>query len=449
MKEEKGNIKYTAEDIRKYLNGQFSDKEMQALEKAALEDPFLADAIEGIEESRNHPGSFESGVDELKNRLTQRIREKNRKSKVIFLFSKWKIAASVLFIIGTTVFTTTYLTNKNRQSKIANSLARDAETKKTISRPSMSADSTDSITTGKLPEKPVPDIAAISPDKKSPVLRKSFPKKRVNINQVTTLVSDRKTTELPTISLPRILSDTNALAIATAPVTQDKDLLSEAPKYENEQENATASGIARYRSSSKNYIKGVVTDDNGKPIPFADVSIKGTDSRTTTDINGFFKLYMSYPNLVSPVMFNSVGYNTVSANIKPDSSLTNLILLQPATTALNEVTVIGYEAAKKKDIRSSLSKSEDNQNAFQVSGWDAFKNYIYANKKNLTIDSLLKGDEIISFVINKKSELSSFKIEKSVSPEHDAETIRLIKAAPALKVVNSKKQRLRITISFN
>ena len=47
MKKEKNNNQYSAEYIRKYLDGQLSDQDMQALEKAALEDPFLADAIEG------------------------------------------------------------------------------------------------------------------------------------------------------------------------------------------------------------------------------------------------------------------------------------------------------------------------------------------------------------------------------------------------------------------
>ena len=450
MKEEKGNIKYTAEDIRKYLNGQLSDQEMQALEKAALEDPFLSDAIDGIEESRNHPGSFESGVEELQNRLTLRLREKNRKNAVIFLFAKWKIAASILILIGTAVFTLTYIRNNSRRSEIAKLLPRVNETKKTISAPETTTDSTGSITIRKLPEKTVSDVAVNSPNEQTDGLRKSSRKKKINNSQTNSPVSsDRKIIELPTISLSKTLSDTNAVAIAMAPVTQDKELLSKAPAYENKKENAAASGIARYKTSPKNFIKGVVTDDKGKPIPFADVSVRGTETRTTTDINGFFKLYMAYPNLVSPVMFNSVGFFPVSADIKSDSTLTNLIQLLPESTALNEVTVIGYGTQKKKDITSSATKQEENQNAVQVSGWEAFKNYIYANKKILTADSLLKGDEIVSFKINKKSELSSFKIEQSVSPEHDTETIRLIKAAPPLKVVNSKKQRLRITISFN
>ena len=39
--------KFTASDIEKYHKGQLSAKERHDLEKAALDDPFLADALEG------------------------------------------------------------------------------------------------------------------------------------------------------------------------------------------------------------------------------------------------------------------------------------------------------------------------------------------------------------------------------------------------------------------
>ena len=39
--------KYTAADFERYHSGKMSAGEMHALEKAAMEDPFLADALEG------------------------------------------------------------------------------------------------------------------------------------------------------------------------------------------------------------------------------------------------------------------------------------------------------------------------------------------------------------------------------------------------------------------
>ena len=45
---------YSATDIQKYLKGELSAREMHELEKAALEDPFLADALEGIGQYQAH-----------------------------------------------------------------------------------------------------------------------------------------------------------------------------------------------------------------------------------------------------------------------------------------------------------------------------------------------------------------------------------------------------------
>ena len=45
---ESSNNNYTAADFERYHAGKMSAAEMHALEKAAMEDPFLADALEGF-----------------------------------------------------------------------------------------------------------------------------------------------------------------------------------------------------------------------------------------------------------------------------------------------------------------------------------------------------------------------------------------------------------------
>ena len=48
MSDDDNNInRFTASDIEKYHKGLLSAQEKHALEKAALDDPFLADALEG------------------------------------------------------------------------------------------------------------------------------------------------------------------------------------------------------------------------------------------------------------------------------------------------------------------------------------------------------------------------------------------------------------------
>jgi len=63
-------------------------------------------------------------------------------------------------------------------------------------------------------------------------------------------------------------------------------------------------------------------------------------------------------------------------------------------------------------------------------------------------DSLLKGEEVISFMLYPNGKLSSFRIEKSLSPAHDAEILRLIQMAPALISQEKKKQRCQLKILF-
>ncbi|MEI9808705.1 MAG: hypothetical protein WDO16_13070 [Bacteroidota bacterium] len=64
------NIKtFSAADIEKYHKGQLSPKEMHSLEKAALDDPFLADALEGYAT----PGiNVAADIAELKKRLSKK-----------------------------------------------------------------------------------------------------------------------------------------------------------------------------------------------------------------------------------------------------------------------------------------------------------------------------------------------------------------------------------------
>jgi CarboxypepD_reg-like domain len=433
MKGEKNDIKFSVEEIRKYLDGQLTDQEMQALEKAALEDPFLSDAIEGIGESRNHASSFESGVADLQNRLTQRIREKNSKSSIVLLFSNWKIAASVIFILGFTALIITYI-NKSHRSEIAKSFKNDSGIKNLVSPPANKRmDTSAKSSSVTLSANSDSDNQAIVSIPHAVSIIKSGHKKLLTLNRNKIPDSQiKKQDDQSTVYLSKTSSDSIAEPAALNSVAKNYGSVSTIMESGKKNEEVKDKNLARstYKSLPGNYIKGVVTDEKGNPIPNAAVSIKGAKKSVVTDQTGFFKLYTIDPEFANQIIVNSVGYESFSEKLNSDSSYTNLIQLTKTSTALNELVI------KKISIEPAI-------------GWDAFRNYINSNKKILTVDSVLKGDEVISFVVNNKSELSAFKIEKSVSPAHDAEIIRLIKTAPPLTIIKGKKKRLRISISFN
>src|ERR1700740_3515960 len=93
------NRHYTYADIKKYLGGNMSLDEMYAFEKAVMDDPFLADALDGYMtlQGEGNKGKIE---DDLKD-LGKKLKEKSNEGRVRgFVFPLWaKSAAAILILI--------------------------------------------------------------------------------------------------------------------------------------------------------------------------------------------------------------------------------------------------------------------------------------------------------------------------------------------------------------
>src|SRR5438034_7156026 len=117
MAEEKAHINYSLEDIERYLKGGMSSKEMHEMERAALQDPFLADAIEGYSN-----GSFEQSHKHL-NEITAALQNEKEASKVVPLTSKsfywWGVAAILILVVGIGAVSW-YIIGLNNKSELKN-----------------------------------------------------------------------------------------------------------------------------------------------------------------------------------------------------------------------------------------------------------------------------------------------------------------------------------------
>lgn len=87
---------YTAADIERYHLGQMMPAERHALEAAALEDPFLADAVEGYVFSKQP--QIETG--QLQQQLAERIASRQNKKPLFSLHPWMKVAALFILIAG-------------------------------------------------------------------------------------------------------------------------------------------------------------------------------------------------------------------------------------------------------------------------------------------------------------------------------------------------------------
>lgn len=116
-------------------------------------------------------------------------------------------------------------------------------------------------------------------------------------------------------------------------------------------------------------IKGYVKDESGNPLQGVSVLRKSSQKGVVTDENGYFLIRANDSSLV--LVFTSVGY--ASQTVKLKSSLVATIVLQKVVINQDEVVVIGYGSAKRKDLTGAITtvkpKSTD---AVQFNTVDAF-----------------------------------------------------------------------------
>lgn len=94
-------------------------------------------------------------------------------------------------------------------------------------------------------------------------------------------------------------------------------------------------------------VKGKITDDKGNAVHGASVYEKGQQTGTTTDEKGEFSLAVSNEKAILVITY--VGYERLEVAINSKTSLS--IKLVASTLALNDVVVIGYGNAKKRELR--------------------------------------------------------------------------------------------------
>lgn len=116
------NNHFTASDIERYHSGKMSPQERHALEKAALDDPFLADALEGYSYTTTAANDLE--------KIKSRLNSKHEKKKTIPLFTtyRWLSAAAIIIILAGAAWFA-YSNFNNQKTSLANNAPLQEEKK--------------------------------------------------------------------------------------------------------------------------------------------------------------------------------------------------------------------------------------------------------------------------------------------------------------------------------
>jgi len=109
--------------------------------------------------------------------------------------------------------------------------------------------------------------------------------------------------------------------------------------------------ISSFVLAQNKIISGKVTDSkDGSPIAGVSVIAKGSQRGTTTAADGTFRVSVNQNATV--LVFSSVGYERIQRPINGDNIM---VSLTANNSALNEVVVIGYGTAQKKDLTGSIA----------------------------------------------------------------------------------------------
>ena len=108
--------------------------------------------------------------------------------------------------------------------------------------------------------------------------------------------------------------------------------------------------IPEFTSSLALEIKGIITDDQGNPLPGVSVIVKGTSKGTSSSGDGQFSISANPGEVLE---FSMVGYKKQTVAIGKNTTIN--IRMQVQVTAGSEIVIVGYGTQKKVNLTGAVS----------------------------------------------------------------------------------------------
>jgi hypothetical protein len=402
---------YTASDIQKYHSGEMSFDEMNELEKSALEDPLLADAIDGYENKNNIEIDLAALREKIKTQNSKKSATNIRK-----LYSSISIAASVIVIFSIAYFLINKTENKDLQLS-----ANTTNPKHSVS----------------------PVLHEASPTEQFENADSTSFAKNDNRNNNQSLISKSQNTDEISVSF----SAKEAEELASILKSEKQKTSSKIIERTEIQPNAKALTLVsatQQQLSTKSETEAIALTDETK----FDLDSK---KETTANLNaGSYNLISADSiNSSSIVKNNEVVSVTVSKAKHAIPAAANIS--NNADMQLQEVVISGYNNNRKKSINTSTQKvtAKDLEKTENKSEIDktAFDNYVKTHKTTC-IDKA--GNEIhgivtLKFNIDKKGKPEKIKVEQSLDKACDDQAIKLLNEGPKWNASLKKKKVVKIT----
>ena len=114
---------------------------------------------------------------------------------------------------------------------------------------------------------------------------------------------------------------------------------------------------------AQNVVTGKVVDSKGEPVPAAGVQVKGTNIGVVTDLDGNFSIKAASQDVL---VVTSIGYKT--ANVAVGNQTNINVVVEDDALLLDDVVVVGYGTARRKDLTGSISTIQNKTVEIQAQG---------------------------------------------------------------------------------
>lgn len=405
-----------------YLEGKLDAGMMHKVERISLEDPFVAQALEGLSAAKKRTHTFSL----LQKQLQERVAQKPIERKMWRITSHRLSIAATAAVLFITIGVLFWLRESNRRQQLEIASNQPKQIEVNIKPDVAAAVPVDTATLST-------SATSIDQQKVAQALSQTLSKGNQAIAK----------NKLPKETLLEGASLENREVVKARLTKENQDNQAKmigarmaAPVAPVQVLESRVDGIQVQTSNAK-LVKGVVFDVNGRPIPGAEIKMVGNDLRAITNMSGEFTLPADKKGDKVTLEVASLGFARKNIEVKANEP-TN-IRLEESNNALSEVVVTEYGK------RKALVLKDEPFIGIPKIGPKAYAEYL-AKENKLYVDG--SKEVMLSFTVLPDGTPSDIKVVKSVGKTMDDEAVRLLKNGSKWNYPAGVNKTTAISIKF-
>jgi hypothetical protein len=362
-------------NLKDYIRGQRHGKEANRLEREAMDDSFLQDAIDGFD---SVAGDHVSVIEKLEKQLSSPRKRSGRQMWI------WAAAAAIVLLTGIPLLLRLSGTKEDIIVAASDVVQQEEEI-------ALSLLQKDTVLTASLSE---PEEAMKS------TTRHSEPEKE-----------EYKAPEVKQMTTPLLPDEAFSEAFELV-AKEDTGIFEELP-------------IA----PDKIFVSGRIVDETGEPLTGVTVSLPNTLTGTVTDTTGNFQLAVPKDGQKT-LIASYIGMKNSEIPLKENAEN---ITMKEDNMALSEVAVVAYGRQRKEDLTGRVSVVTDTPSF----GEEEFRKYFIENyDKHICAEQEITIT--VEFFIGLAGKPTQITIKENPCPLLDNEIKRLLLGSPAWSKPNRK-----------